>query len=169
MSEQTRLFLQTIAAGFAIGWIFDVFRVLRAAVKHPDFLTQIEDMLYWVIVSFGMFYFLLNVNAGEVRIFSIIGAFLGMGLYFATLSPVFMAVSVAIVDFVKKVVVTTITIMLFPIKILLRILAVPARFARKKAKQAGKPVKKLLQNSARYAKMKKQKFVSHLWIMFKKV
>lgn len=128
MSEQTWLFLTTVAAGFVIGFVYDIFRILRKTVPHNDFIVQIEDILYCVAVSLLMFYFMLHRNYGEIRFFSIAGAALGMILYFCTLSPLVMKVSVTVIQFLKKVVLTALGILFWPIKAIIKLLAVPLKW-----------------------------------------
>ena len=161
MESQVILFLTTIAAGFAIGFIYDIFRVIRLIFKHPDFLLHIEDILYWLFVAFLMFYIMLFQNYGEIRFFSIIGAFIGMALYFLTISKLFMGVSKAIVEFVKKIVLGLIYVILFPFKILFKIIMVPYQAIKK-------IIKKVLQKSNRYAKIRIRKIFGEFKIILKK-
>jgi spore cortex biosynthesis protein YabQ len=155
MMSQTTFFLLAVAAGFAIGFIYDVFRVARLAVKHADAVVQIEDAVFWLIASAGMFLFTLHVNNGEVRAFSIVGAALGMVLYFVGLSSYIIKILVAAVNILKKTIAAIIGIILIPFKFIAKLLSVLAFFVLGKIKLAEKPTKKLLQKSGRYAKMKK--------------
>ncbi len=169
MSEQTKLFMLTVLIGVAIGFTYDIFRIIRKVFIHPNFLIQIEDILYWALVSFGMFYFMLNRNDGEVRAYSIFGAFLGMILYYLTASPFIMKASVTVLNFFKKVLFTLLQIMLYPIKILLKIIKIPFNIVKNYIISAKKPVKKVLQKSGMYAKIRKDKISHDLKIIFKKV
>ncbi len=163
--SQTMLFFATLLIGFLIGWLYDFFRILRIAVKHADILTQIEDIIYWVIASLGMFYFMLHFNNGEIRIFTVISAMLGMLLYFVTLSPIFMKTSVFIINIVKKIIYTTVTIVLYPIKLIIKLLLIPLKYFYKKVI----PAKKHLQKASMYVKIKKAKAIKSIDIIFKKV
>ncbi len=166
ISEQSTLFLSTVVLGVITGFLYDVFRILRRTFKHPDFLTHIEDFLYWVIVTLVIFYFLLNKNYGEIRFYSIFGEFLGMGLYFLTISKFVMLVSMTVVNFLKQVIFTLIKLIWFPIGLILRLFIRPARFAKKSAK-------KVLQKTGSYAKIKsrqtKRNFKLFYKMLFKKL
>ena len=164
VSEQARLFLLACAAGFFIGLVYDAFRIIRIAIPHPSFLIHLEDILYWALASVGMFIFLQHTMAGEVRAYSIFGAALGALLYFLTLSLAIMAVSTAIISFCKKVLVTALTLVLIPMRLVLRILAIPYSALKKFAR----PAKKLLQNSLTYGRIRRRKLAADISIILRK-
>ena len=141
MSAQAWLFLSTVAAGFALGFIFDIFRIMRKAVTHKTWLVQAEDLLYWTLVSLLMFYFMLSTNYGEIRLFAIVGAAIGMLLYFYSLSIVVMKMAVAVISFIKK--------LLFGIA---RILFAPVRFIIRKLKPPVRALRVRIRNSKQTAK-----------------
>ena len=122
MSEQTLLFLTTVAAGVVMGFVYDLFRIIRKSFPHNSFMVQFEDVIYWVAVSFLMFYFMLHRNYGEIRFFSIVGAALGMVLYFCTLSVLIMKVAGVVIDVVQRILLTVLRILLWPFKIIFRFL-----------------------------------------------
>jgi len=124
MSGQAWLFLGTVAAGFVIGFVYDIFRIARKTARHKPWLVQLEDVLYWTIASVLMFYFMLRQNHGEVRFFAIAGAAIGMVLYFHSLSPLIIKVSVTIINFIQKVILTIVRIILIPIRVLLSLLKI---------------------------------------------
>lgn len=169
IANQSHIFILTVALGFIIGFVYDIFRIIRKTFKHPDFLTQLEDLIYWLLVSFLMFYFMLNNNNGEIRAFNIIGVLLGMLLYFLTLSILIVKVSVTIIQFIEKIIAVIIKIFMIPIKLIISILQIPLRFLHHILKKIQKPAKKVLQNSSRYAKIRKAKVLKDFKIIFKKV
>ena len=153
MSSQAWLFLSTVAAGFVIGFVYDIFRILRKTVPHRHLIVQIEDCLYWVAVSLLMFYFMLYSNYGEIRFFSIVGAALGMVLYFYSLSPLILTVSVSVIRFLQKVLLTAARIILTPVRMAVRILTPVARrisdASRVKMRSAARKTKKNLRHVRR--------------------
>ena len=52
INTQVYLFLIFIINGFIIGLLFDFFRILRKAIKTSDFITYIEDALFWILTGF---------------------------------------------------------------------------------------------------------------------
>lgn len=159
------LFLSTIAVGGILGFLYDIFRILRITFPHGYLLIQLEDLLYWVIVVFTMFLFMLDKNYGEIRFFSVCGAFLGMLFYFLTLSFVVMSVSGAVVRAVKWVLRLLLEIIWTPFRLVLMLFQKPARkvksFARKKTKRC-------LHFAAVYGRMKKKKFKNTMQVLLKK-
>lgn len=166
VASQSAIFLMSVILGACAGFVYDLFRILRKTVRHPDFLTQLEDCIYWVFVSGFIFYFILNKNSGEVRFYIILGTFLGMGIYFLTLSRLIMAVSLTVVNFFKQVFMTLFKMITFPIKLLAHAVVPPVVGW---AKELKKPAKKVLQKPARYAKIKTRGLARDLKIVFKKV
>ena len=168
ISSQVSIFIMSVALGFFAGFVYDLFRIFRKSVKHPDILTQLEDLVFWIFVSGLIFYFILNKNSGEVRFYIILGTFLGMGVYFLTLSKPVLAVSMAVINFFLKVFSALYKMVSFPIKILLRLLLIPTRAAGTRIKKIQKPAKKLLQKPMRYAKIKTRGFARDLKIIVSK-
>ena len=168
VSEQARLFLLACAAGFAIGFVYDIFRLVRVAIPHPTVLIQLEDVAYWLLAVGGMFIFLQHTMDGEVRVYSIFGAFLGALIYFLTLSVVIMAVSTAIINFIKKALTVLLNVVLIPLRLILHVVAIPYGIAAGFLHALGKPCKKLLQNTAACVKIRRRKLFRDISIIFRK-
>ena len=162
MSRQSMLFISTVGAGAAIGVLYDVFRVLRKTAPHKNPFVQLEDLLFWLITTLLMFYFMLNTHYGEIRFYSIMGTALGMITYFATLSPWVVKIAVALVEFIKQVVATAVKIILLPINILLRLLIPPV-------KKLIRISRKYLHAARVYGKIKIKKTARNWFIIRKKV
>jgi len=165
MSGQAWLFLSTVLAGACIGLFYDFFRILR---KTATFLAKstaavwLEDFLFWVAVTGGMFYFMLNQNFGEIRLFSMIGAAIGAALYFAALSRFVIIIFVNVINYMKKVVATALRIIFFPLRILLNFLS-PTFVTLCKKIRSG------LCHLLRYVKIRFRKSLRNLFILRKKV
>jgi spore cortex biosynthesis protein YabQ len=163
MSGQAVLFLLSVAMGAGFGIFFDFFRILRKTVPffaQNTFIVQLEDFLFWIIVTGGMFYFMLSHNFGEIRLFSMLGAACGFGLYFATLSRLVMLVFVSVIEFLKKVVVAAFKIIIAPLKILFGWLSPPVLGAYKKVRSG-------LCRLFRYGKIRTRK-ISRSWFIIRK-
>ena len=162
MSGQAFLFLMTVAAGMAIGLIYDGFRVLRKTAPHAPVWVQLEDLLFWLAVTGLMFYFMLNENYGEIRIFSVLGAALGVTLYFATISRWVLLVLVAVVNFIKRVLTAVFKVLRLPFRLLVRLLNPPLTYVKKF-------FGKRLRSAARYAKMKAQAAAKDFSVIRRKI
>lgn len=82
LHAQAQLFLLTVLMGGALGLFYDALRIFRHALRHKAVWVQLEDGLFWLLAVFLVFCVMLRANAGEIRFFTILGLFGGMGLYF---------------------------------------------------------------------------------------
>ena len=133
MSGQAWLFLSTVLMGAAVGLFYDVFRIFRKTVPHKTIAVQLEDLFFWIVVTAGVFYFMLHRNFGEIRMFSFIGAGIGILLYFATISRYVIIAFVAVIDYMKKVVMAALRIIFWPLRVVLGWISPPfVAFFRKR-------------------------------------
>ena len=165
MSGQAWLFLSTVIVGMCIGLFYDIFRVSRKVAPHSTLAVHFEDAVFWVLVTGGMFYFMLHRNYGEIRPFALIGATCGVALYFATISRLVVKVLVTVINFAKRVVAAAVRIIVLPVRLLLGLLAPPAKsifaFLEKRRKR--------INAAARYSKTRMKKHVRNWKIVRKKV
>jgi len=162
MPGQAWLFLSCVLTGAAIGVLYDFFRLIRKTVPHKPLVVQIEDVLFWVIATIGMFYFLLHRNFGEIRAFALIGALCGAVLYFTTLSRLMLPAATAIVNFLKRVIATAFRMIFMPFRMIFNFIAPPVKkFLEKRRKS--------LRSLSKYGKMRVRKSIRNWSIMRKKV
>ena len=169
MTEQVYTFLYVAGIGFAVGFFYDFLRLFRKFVKHSAALCNIQDAIYWMLVLILVFYFMLNRFYGEIRFFSVLGFFLGMILYFTTISRVVLNVLSLIWQFAAKVFSSIIKIITFPIKILIKILRVPVTIILSFFRKFNKKAKKVLHKSSRYARIRTKRLKRDLRIIAKRV
>ncbi len=103
-----------IITGIAIGFLFDIFRILRKSFKTKDWITYLQDTLFWILAGCIMLFSIFTFNNGEIRSYVFIGIILGIILYMLTLSKFLIKSSVAVIQFFKK-------ILSYPINILINI------------------------------------------------
>jgi len=85
-SSQAAVFLLAVVLGFALGIFYDIFRAIRLILKPKVILSAVFDLTFWFAVTLSLFFILLHVNFGEIRLFTFIGLTIGMILHFCTLS-----------------------------------------------------------------------------------
>lgn len=100
-----------IITGIAIGILFDIFRILRKSFRTADWITYIQDILFWILAGSIMLFSIFTFNNGEVRSYVFIGMILGIVIYMLAISRIFIKFSVAIIQFFKK-------ILLYPIHLI---------------------------------------------------
>lgn len=151
LQAQASLFLLTIFLGGGMGLVYDGLRLLRRTIPHSAFWVQVEDGLFWILAVFLIFCVMLHASGGEIRFFTILGLFGGMGLYFLTLSRFVLAVSDTLLRLLRAflqlfwcILTTPLRLMLYPFR----------RPLEKIGGFCGKCRKKLLQSCKICVKMK---------------
>lgn len=122
ITNQATLFLIFIVNGIIIGFLFDIFRILRRSFKTSDLITYIEDILFWILTGIIVLYSIFIFNNGEIRFFMFLAIGLGITFYMLTLSSYIIKVNVAIINFLKKVLIKTFCIICIPFKLIYKII-----------------------------------------------
>ena len=76
--NQLYTFLIFILVGMVIGITYDIFRILRKSFRTIDFITYIQDFLFWIITGVILLYSIFTFNNGELRSYIFIGILLGL-------------------------------------------------------------------------------------------
>ena len=169
MYSQFLIFVLTIVLGFLTGLLYDFFRITRKIFNHPNFLIQIQDIIYWVLVTFFTFKLIIIKNRGEIRWFLILGLVIGMILYFVIVSDFVIKILMSVIHIIEKIITTVLSIIMFPIKIILKILALPFNFFKKKLKKISNKSDNILKKFKRYVKMRYKGFFKNIKIGLKKI
>lgn len=111
-----------IINGILIGFLFDIFRILRKSFKTKDFITYIEDVTFWILTGILTLYFIFKYNNGEIRLYIFLGIIFGTLIYILTLSKYIIKFSVTIINFIKGIIIKIIEIITYPIKLVINIL-----------------------------------------------
>lgn len=102
MQNQAYAFLIFILNGLIVGILFDVFRILRKAFKTSDFITYIQDIIFWISSGLILLYSIFKFNNGELRLFILLGIILGMSIHLLVFSKILITVTVYIINITKK-------------------------------------------------------------------
>lgn len=119
--NQAYLFLIFIINGILIGLLFDFFRILRKSFKTKDFITYIEDIIFWILAGFLVLYSIFTFNNGEIRLFIFLGLALGISIYLLTISKYIMKISVEIIRWIKKIISQILKIFTYPFMFIIKI------------------------------------------------
>ena len=119
MENQSYIFFIFILNGFLIGLIFDVFRILRKSFKTQDFITYLEDIVFWIITGILILYSIFKFNNGEIRGYIFLGIILGVITYLLVFSKLFININVFIIKILKKIIYY---MLVLPIKTIFKIL-----------------------------------------------
>lgn len=84
--NEVRLFFICFLLGAGIGMFYDGFRILRMLIHHHELVTDIEDLVFWLITAWFVFQTLFQYNQGDLRGYAFLGMFMGVILYVCSLS-----------------------------------------------------------------------------------
>ena len=120
VTDQALLFLIFIVNGIIIGLLFDFFRILRRSFKTKDFITYIEDILFWVLTGLLLLYSIFTFNNGEIRLYMLIGAILGCIIYMLSISNFIVKINTKIIISLKNILSKIINIIFIPFKFIIK-------------------------------------------------
>lgn len=151
--EEGRFLLYSIALGIGITFVYDCFRIARRVIPHGIVWVSLEDFLYWIFVSFSIFYLLYYENNGAFRWFVILGTLLGMVLFRTTLSGFFVKYCSLFFLWIKKLLSGFFAFLFKPLRYAGRAVRKTAAGGRRKTLRAGRIMKKRLTVWLRMAKI----------------
>lgn len=103
--EQLINFIYFIITGMILSIVFDIFRVLRKSFKTSDLVTNIEDIIFGIITGIIILSSIFLFNNGELRLYIFIGILVGIIIYILFISKYFIKINVAIINFIKKIII----------------------------------------------------------------
>ncbi len=122
INTQLYLFLIFIINGFIIGFLFDFFRILRKTIKTSDFMTYIEDALFWILTGFIILYSIFIYNNGEIRLFMFLAIMIGILFYMLFISKFILKISLTIINIIKIIFSTIFKFIKIPFNVLYKII-----------------------------------------------
>ena len=145
VSTQTTLFLYSLALGFALGVIYDIFRTARMFVPRVRWFVVAADVLYFALCGVISFFFVLVTDEGKLRSYTVLGIILGWCIWYFSFGMLAMKVSNAVVKGIKR----FFALILKPIKFILRkiiklVCKIPS-FFKKRTRKSIKKSKFILQ------------------------
>lgn len=122
ITNQAYLFLIFVMNGLLIGFLFDVFRILRISFKTKDFVTYIEDIIFWIITGAIILYSVFVFNNGEIRLFLFLGIAIGVILYMFMFSTYIVKFNVYMIGIIKKIFNYILIIIKIPFELIIKLL-----------------------------------------------
>lgn len=111
--------LYSAGVGAALGVLYDVFRIIRVAMKPSpgmpaalksvydvigDTVIFAEDILFSVSAALVVTVFLFHINDGQLRWFVLAGAGTGFTLYYVTIGHLVILCAEAIISFIRMII-----------------------------------------------------------------
>lgn len=144
--NQAYLFLIFTVNGILIGFLFDIFRILRKSFKTNDLITYIEDIIFWILTGIIILYSMCKFCDGELRGFTIIGIAIGVILYMLTISTYIIKVAVFIINILKAIIGKTLSIIIYPFKLIFKPISIICINIRKWFLESTNKIYKIIKN-----------------------
>lgn len=116
--SQEYMLVVSIMGGMLLGFIWDIYRLLRHYIKLGGFGTAIGDVVYWIISIYISIQLIFYVSYGNVRFFILIGFVFGALLYFYGISRYTLKVFIFVVDTFIKIIKKILNILIAPAKLM---------------------------------------------------
>lgn len=126
---QLFLFIVFFIVGGVFALLYDALKVSGKFAPRWSFFVVLKDIVFWLVVTVTMFCVCLKFNDGEFRFYMLIGVVSGALLYFKTISRLVVLVLGFIADCIKKTISVVFGILLFPVKVLVKIINKPVFIA----------------------------------------
>lgn len=100
--NQAYIFIIFSINGLIIGLFFDFFRILRKSFKTKNYITYIEDFIFWILTGISIIFFMYNFSDGNLRVYILLGIILGFALYILLFSKIIINIFVKCINFIKN-------------------------------------------------------------------
>lgn len=88
VTRELMIFIYFILEGIVGGILMDLLRASRRNRKVHDLVVYLEDFVYWLVIGGLVIWLSYTLDAGTIRMYMILGVFLGMLIYFLTLTKI---------------------------------------------------------------------------------
>ena len=120
LKTEFQILLVCILSGILTGILYDVFRIMRKGRKNSAAVVFIQDILFWTIDAFLVFYGLYITCGGDLRWYDAPLILLGFVIYHFTVSRLFVKTGFFVLRISLNVTSGVLRVLLFPLRILLK-------------------------------------------------
>ena len=121
VSSGTQLiyFIHSVLGGFAVSFLFDLYRFMRILTRPKKLATYLEDFLFWMISTLILAVILYYSNNIELRGYEFLGFAAGAFLYFYTISRFVLKLLLYIFNISRRIFKTFVKLILYPMNLML--------------------------------------------------
>jgi len=116
--SQEYMLIVSVMGGMLLGFVWDIYRLIRHYAKLGVFGTAAGDVAYWIISVYFSIQVIYDISYGNVRMFILIGFLSGAILYFYGISKYILKIFIFIIDSVLFLFKKFLSFMIYPIKFL---------------------------------------------------
>ncbi len=127
INNQSYIFFMFSLNGVLIGLLFDFFRIIRKCFKISNFITYIQDILFWILTGISIIFFMYFYSEGTIRLYLFIGMILGFFIYMLIISKYIIKLFVFIIEIMKMVFIKLIELIVRPVKKIVKTLLLPIK------------------------------------------
>lgn len=99
---EAAVFGQALLTGVALGIYYDLYRILRRVFHFGYAMILGQDIIFWVTGAVGVFFSSVVATGGQLRIFFVMMALAGWGIYAATAGSLLMTVVDVIIRLLRR-------------------------------------------------------------------
>jgi len=118
--SQEYMLMVSVMGGMFLGFIWDIYRLIRHFVKLGEVGTAAGDVAYWIISVYLSIQIIYDISYGNLRFFILMGFLLGALLYFYGISNYILKIFIFCVDSIVFLVKKFLAFMVYPITFLIR-------------------------------------------------
>lgn len=118
--SQEYMLMVSVMAGMFLGFIWDIYRLIRHFIKLSEVGTAVGDIAYWIISVYLSIQIIYDISYGNLRFFILVGFLLGALLYFYGISNYILRIFIFCVDSVLFLAKKFVAFMVYPITFLIR-------------------------------------------------
>jgi len=122
---QVTNFFSAIGIGLLIGVMFDLYRGMWKKCAPSSKTMPLWDIIWWLLVTALVFFILLNINWGELRLYLFLGQIIGFVIYYKKISPHFLKRFIVFLTWLEKTVKKLVIIVVIPFRVMKTILLWP--------------------------------------------
>jgi len=86
MMHEVYVFVSAVLSGLAAGFLYDLIRLKRKALKTKTAVAAFEDIAFWIVASILVFVTAYVSNQGEMRMYFFLAVVIGVVFYYAFMS-----------------------------------------------------------------------------------
>lgn len=118
--SQEYMLAVSVMGGMLLGFIWDIYRLIRHFIKLGTIGTAAGDLAYWIISCYFSIQLIYTISYGNIRFFILLGFLLGALLYFYGISTYILKTFISIIDMILYAIKKVAAFMIAPIKFIFR-------------------------------------------------
>lgn len=134
LSQEAYILLASIYGGILIGFIYDLYKIIRVIFNPKKIATMLQDLFFWVVISLVAFYVLVISNDGIIRFYNFLGFVLGAFMYYNLLSSLVTRTIVYIAKLTKQFLLDLWKLIKYPFHVGLCLFEGPYSYCKKRTK-----------------------------------